>query len=62
MDRLFFLMATFSLLDGLLRCRHAHWKESYYDLRADEPNGPRTWHGIRWTCSRCHTISRASGH
>lgn len=33
------------------RRKHAHdWKEEYYDLRADEPGGPKTWHGIRWRC------------
>ena len=33
---------------------HRHvWREWYYDLRADEPGGPKTYHGIGWTCRIC---------
>ena len=30
--------------------------EFYYDLCADEPNGPKTYHGIGWACS-CDRIT-----
>ena len=36
--------------------RHKHqWNEFYWDLRPDhdDPNGPRTYHGIGWTCQTC---------
>ena len=57
------ICAAFSFLARLLRCRH-HWVEDYYDLSPDhdDPNGARTFHGIRWRCARCRSFSSASGH
>jgi hypothetical protein len=32
--------------------RHARYEvEFVYDLCADVPNGPRTYHGIAWACA-----------
>lgn len=40
---------------------HRHREiEFFYDLRADKPGGPRTYHGIGWACA-CGRVEYGKG-
>lgn len=48
------------LLNNGRRFWHRHrYAEFFYDIRADVPNGPRSYHGIGWACS-CGHVEYAS--